>query len=316
MLLILFFQREALTDEMNSYIQTYNLLTHTKLRQVESLFESSLMSVILLKCLKVANYFGNHTSTEGPTLSCEEQWIGSLLLRHIHLIQVNGHEIPELQITGSGRLDSCDSITIGAGIYPTLALLNHSCNPCVTRYFMGNTVIVCSIKTIAQGETIDDNYGPFFTKNNRDQRRKTLKECYWFHCLCRPCVEDWPLYSQIGNQTPIRLKCSNRECGRPLVVREESKSSFVKCLHCKTRNNILQLLDYLKVTTPSKFQEARELVCQDAFSDALQCFSDILSHLEKIVCPPYQDQLRCQEGIRKCLWTMGNVRFHTQVQNH
>lgn len=58
-------------------------------------------------------------------------FIGNLILHHLLLLQFNAFEVSELR-----QQDHNDQRTvfIGGSVYPTLALLNHSCDPCVVRY--------------------------------------------------------------------------------------------------------------------------------------------------------------------------------------
>jgi len=63
----------------------------------------------------------------------EEVWIGTLLLRHLQLVQFNAHEIQELVLSPGASLRHGKNHYIGVGIYPTAAYLNHSCLPDVSR---------------------------------------------------------------------------------------------------------------------------------------------------------------------------------------
>ena len=45
-------------------------------------------------------------------------------------------------------------VLTGTAIYPTLALLNHSCDPNITKYFDGKKVIVVAGKKIFKGINI------------------------------------------------------------------------------------------------------------------------------------------------------------------
>ena len=43
------------------------------------------------------------------------------------------------------------STSLATAIYPTLALLNHSCDPNIAKYFDGKTVFVVAAKKISKG---------------------------------------------------------------------------------------------------------------------------------------------------------------------
>lgn len=215
-----------LDEETKKYIRTYHLVTHSDRRTKESFFHVTLMADFLLKCLKMANYFGAFEATDsnfsgdradlngaisywqtrrarfqsrrqwpihrwtasesfslfgrarpfekadrpigevntaafrttdsflfhsfvltfyfcsfpvilfafffvafyiGPfplitdPLSEQERWIGSLLLRHIQLLQFNAHEVSELQMDRPGCMDGAKTLFLGAAIYPTVS---------------------------------------------------------------------------------------------------------------------------------------------------------------------------------------------------
>lgn len=58
---------------MKKYLETYNLVTHSDKRNKESFFHVTLMATFLLKCLKVANYFGEtHQQTSKLNFSGDD----------------------------------------------------------------------------------------------------------------------------------------------------------------------------------------------------------------------------------------------------
>ena len=81
----------------------------------------------------------------------------------------------------------------GAGLYPCLALLNHSCDPSFMRCNKGRDVICVTSKTIKKGQEISENYGLMYTIKDLTQRQKICSEHYKFKCGCRACDENWPL---------------------------------------------------------------------------------------------------------------------------
>lgn len=60
--------------------------------------------------------------TQSGSLSEEERWIGSLLLRHIQLLQFNAHEVSELEMIRPNEMNGAKSVFIGAAVYPTVFL--------------------------------------------------------------------------------------------------------------------------------------------------------------------------------------------------
>lgn len=150
------------------------------------------LAAFYLSCLKKTNYFAADCNTDGQPTD-DELFIGCLLLHHLMLLQFNCFEVSELG-------DDQDTVFIGGSIYPTLALLNHSCDPCVVRYVYiivhllsvtgvqllfkicryhrGTTVVVHNIRELRAGEAITENYGPMYTYHPKEERQLTLKNRY------------------------------------------------------------------------------------------------------------------------------------------
>lgn len=88
------------------------------------------MANVLVNLLKQKGYFASNGDDQ-PSED-DETFIGTLILRNLQILQFNSHEIFDLL---TAKKDSItQTMTIGAGLYSTLALFNHSCNPDIVRY--------------------------------------------------------------------------------------------------------------------------------------------------------------------------------------
>lgn len=207
------------------------------------------MAWFLLQCLKRAKYL--------PT-DADDHFIGGLLLRHIQFLQFNAHEIFETELKKGQKLDQARTVFIGGGVYPTLSLFNHSCDPGVVRYFRGTKVVVRAIKRIPKGQNVAENYGPIFTVMNREERRAKLKLQYWFECQCTACREDWPSYERMENNV-FRFRCNAKNdagqkinnCNNVIAVPDNTKQLMARCLTCGQHTNLLMGFKILKVRTPN-----------------------------------------------------------------
>lgn len=159
-------------------------MRHEAERTAKDFFQYSLMSYFLASCLQL----GGYTPAE------QSDFVGALVLRNLQFLQFNTHELFELQ-QSSDRKNS-KTVFIGGGLYPTLALFNHSCEPSVVRYFKGTSVYVHAIKNIQPGMQVSENYGPLYTQSPREERQDQLKDLYWFECTCDPCLSNWPVYDE------------------------------------------------------------------------------------------------------------------------
>lgn len=76
-------------------------------------------------------------------LNEDELLVGSVLLRHLQILQFNAHEVYETVIlprkdaqpeaAPRSKFRSAKIVYIGVAVYPTVALFNHDCYPAVTR---------------------------------------------------------------------------------------------------------------------------------------------------------------------------------------
>ncbi|KAI8920355.1 hypothetical protein DFJ77DRAFT_452285 [Powellomyces hirtus] len=102
-------------------------------------------------------------------------------------------------LSGPDMLDllcrfSCNSISvsdeelvnIGVGVFPTLALVNHSCTPNAAIIFTGSKGVLRTIKEVGAGEELFQSYMEI--AEPRYVRHKELKDTYFFDCACPVCT--------------------------------------------------------------------------------------------------------------------------------
>ncbi|XP_001865735.2 SET and MYND domain-containing protein 4 [Culex quinquefasciatus] len=292
------------TDKLkhDDYRKIYKLVTHEETRSAEDFFQRTLMATLLNACLTLGGFYKTKEA---------ESFIGGLLLHNLQLLQFNAHEISELQ-----REDDRDvgkSVFIGGGLYPTLALFNHSCEPGVTRYYKGNSVCVRSVRSIAAGSMIGENYGPMFTQTPREERRATLLNQYRFSCNCRACSENWPLFSEMDD-TVLRFKCDGGKiCSNVLLIPSEINEFMIKCTDCGEHTNIMKGLKLLQ-DTETMFKLATKMHSAGEIEAALYKYVEEMNTLDEVLVPPYRDYHLCQQGLRSCMLEYGNryVKFVTK----
>ncbi|XP_046740087.1 SET and MYND domain-containing protein 4-like isoform X2 [Diprion similis] len=297
----------------DDYRSLHGLVTHEDERTADDLFHRAYMAGWLLRLLKRSSYFPeevNTPDTADSQLSPEEIFVGGLILHNIQLLQFNAHEISELaRPKGAITLDKAKSIFIGGGVYPTVALLNHSCNPSVIRYFIGTTMVVRALRTIRPGEEVSENYGPIFTTMPLSERRRKLRLQYWFDCSCEACTNQWPLLEGIDPRI-LRFRCeSGAACGNIIPVSTESNEFMVTCSKCKKSMNILKGLKAIQ-DTDSIFKTASRHLENGEHEKALKGYFEILKLLDENLAPPLRDYHLCQQGVRLCLLAIGNTSFH------
>ena len=286
-------------DETGKYVAgdrnaIYNLVTHSQDRAVHDLFRRSVMAVFLAQCLQRCGYIGENEHV----VACVA-YIAGLILSYLQLLPCNAHEISELQLDRNNVATSV-SAEIGAGIYSTLSLFNHSCDPAVVRHMYGQKCVSRAIKTVCAGDELSDNYGAHFAVQPRVERQDKLKTQYFFKCSCAACHEDWPTYINTAADAPT-WRCPT--CRKPM--KPQANSATVVCKECGTKRDTNDCIGTLKSINGDY---------RKAFDDLLKCeinraLPPLLRHLEvldELVCLPWRDYNSCQEAVKQCYSIMSN----------
>ncbi|XP_076755179.1 protein-lysine N-methyltransferase SMYD4 [Xylocopa sonorina] len=290
----------------------YGLITHENERTTEDFLHRTYIATWLLRLLKKGPYFPEHVKTpdtaEGKP-SEGELFIGGLILHNLMVLQFNCHEISELTMLKLNRsLANAKSTFIGGGLYPTISLFNHSCNPGIIRYFVGTTIVVRAIRSISAGEEISENYGPIFTTTPEAERKRKLRWQYWFDCNCEACAAHWPLLEEI-DPTVLRFKCdTGKECGNVLPVKTDTLEFMIRCSKCGKNTNILKGLKALQ-DTDSIFKVASRYLEDGKHEEALKSYLEILKLFDETLALPIRDYHYCQQGVRLCMLRLGNVNY-------
>ena len=68
-----------------------------------------------------------------------------------------------------------ETTPLGGGGYPTLANVNHSCDPNFTLVHFGKQVVAVAIRPIKAGSEINDSYGAIYHHMEKPERQQFLK---------------------------------------------------------------------------------------------------------------------------------------------
>ncbi|XP_066138308.1 SET and MYND domain-containing protein 4-like [Euwallacea fornicatus] len=299
----------------DDYDNVFFLCRNEPLRKKEELVHYACMAIYLLRLLKQGYYFGESCD---DSLSEDEQFIGGLILRHLQILQFNAHDISELQNCHqndekdklSYRSVNYENATIGAALYPTVAMFNHSCDPSIVRYNIKNKIIVRAIKPIKADDIIYENYGPLYTVDSREKRQEYLKKNYWFECLCQPCIELWPLAQEM-KENVLRIPCKTDRCPYVFVVQEQ-EDPFLTCPYCK---NVTSLMPYLKglMKLDKILYDAEHHLSLNQIENALKKFVQALEILYKYSRPPHPEIIKVQRRICACMLHFGNKAFDYKI---
>ncbi|ELT95020.1 hypothetical protein CAPTEDRAFT_183922 [Capitella teleta] len=284
----------------SDYRSLYHMKTHADERKPDDLFELAVMSAFLLKVLDDSGFLRQENNTYNSARDMKS--LGGLLLRNIQLILCNA--FPIHQMRRPDNFQEPDPEEIGIGLFPTAALLNHSCNPEAIVCYYGNKAVVRAIRDIDKNEEISIAYGVTFYDDEELSRRHQLKETHFFHCTCKACLEGWPMWLEMDQNQPDWL-CE--ACGSILLSDKIEDNKFAKCKKCSHRQNLEDAINKLAVSH-DRYSTAMAEAMGGRIENALPELMEHLDLQQRYIDQPWRDFTACQVAIKHCFQILGNKR--------
>ncbi|XP_054516992.1 histone-lysine N-methyltransferase SMYD3 isoform X7 [Pan troglodytes] len=94
-------------------------------------------------------------------------------------------EEEEKVICNSFTICNAEMQEVGVGLYPSISLLNHSCDPNCSIVFNGPHLLLRAVRDIEVGEELTICYLDMLMTS--EERRKQLRDQYCFECDCFRC---------------------------------------------------------------------------------------------------------------------------------
>lgn len=173
------------TLQSSTYSSLFSLQTHQNHTDSINLVAYRITATIIIELLFRTNRYQNQNNDNMNQKSDLKQILINVCFRHLCQTIINSHTI----MVPSGDHDGGHSITpIATAFYPSLSLLNHSCDPNIQiNYTNGIECIVRTNRTIQSNEQIYNCYGIDHCLHNYNERQQLLLDQYFFHCKCQIC---------------------------------------------------------------------------------------------------------------------------------
>ncbi len=201
----------------------------------------------------------------------------------------------------------------GLGLYPTMGLLNHACDPALDVTFRGATALYRAFSSVRRGGRLTVDYGPIYYLQPRDMRQAQLTENYYFECDCEACVGDWPLLEEMEVKRP-RFKCP--ECDAPFDgVRVESGGvggaggadgvggvggiGKATCEACGVVTDLAAAVASL-AASHGRYAAAMGEARLGNVERAMHALTAHLALMQRVIRPPWRDVITCQAAIDQC----------------
>lgn len=272
----------------NDYASVYGQVTNSCSRTPADLLKRTTSAFFLMRCF-------SHIAPN----TVNEVEMTTTLLRHLQSCSCNAYQITE-QILIDGDVRNATENELGGGVYPTISLCNHSCNPNVVRNSNGKTCIVRAIRPIKKGEEILDNYGPHFLSNNFDERQKDLHTQYFFECNCKACSEKWPTVDK------LQLQVTQYKCIHCSVNIGSNLSKLKICFNCKKKCDYGKIAKRLQVVS-GEYKRALEDLLQGRLHECLRTCIEYCDVMDRVVIHPNKQFVKCQQAVTLCWSLLGNT---------
>lgn len=273
------------------------------------------IAFVLLQISKVSGWLPDVVGKDDSNDCVEvERLVYSALFQHLQMIQCNGFEITEMRPISESSADKCQNMLqdhkincIGVGLYPTLATMNHSCDPTVDLVFYGDKSVTRVIRSVSRSEEVTIDYGHLFFIHRKSQRQRFLRKSYFFDCCCRACADDWPLWQDLPT-TELTLKCS--KCSAPFkaVVTK-------KCLRCEndlSRESMdaLKKLDDIQ----KRYAAALQNLAPGLEQRTVDVAEEYLGTMQELVCLPWKEFYSCQATLRQLYRISANLSSSVKLK--
>lgn len=239
-------------------------------------------------------YHADHSETMQDQVDKIKLIYAASLVHHMQIIQCNAYGIVESDNPGVGfRIQ--EAVYSGLGLYPTMGLINHSCDPVLDISFNGSTAIYRAYSNVKPGGQITVDYGPIFYLQKKEERQAQLRSNYYFDCQCSPCRFNWPLWEDIQSKRP-KLKCP--KCDEAFS-NDVPITSEVTCCNCQQTVDLLNRLRELG-ESHKKFAQAMEDAKSGNYKLALPVLKNHLTLMQAVIVPPWREFISCQAVIDQC----------------
>jgi len=237
----------------SDYRNIANLEGHRDRQSNDEALGVTINAVILLVLLREGGYFGKKETSYGGCMSSQETVLASILIHLQEGLRYNLHTVNEVVSTNMTGLSMPQTKETGTALFPTLLLLNHSCDTNTLRLNVnGNQVMMVAKRSIKAGEEVTDNYGIHHLSYSLDERQEKLLKGFCFCCWCNACQKDFPRMKSLRTQLPEDVEDKYDR------MREDIKELFRKgllsdCL--KTSLNMVKLLEAAVIPMPHRNYE-------------------------------------------------------------
>ncbi|XP_023940800.1 SET and MYND domain-containing protein 4 [Bicyclus anynana] len=210
-----------------SFYRMFNLVTNFDKMNRTDYVQYALTATMLTLYLENYTSFFEYLPSKVPLSADTDEmrlFGAALLLRALGQLVCNGHATLSLATVDDddGRTVSEREVRRATAIFPSAAMMNHSCDPNIINTFYKSRLIVRCARELSAGAEVLNCYGPHRAREPTAQRRAQLRAQYMFACACSACSDadrrDFALvfsaYSCAGCKGPVWRRGGRARCGQ------------------------------------------------------------------------------------------------------
>lgn len=279
----------------NDYASVLSLMDHSSDYEYDEM-----MGYVLTATYLMIAFIDHYSSSVSSLVDSQAQYtIGSIVLRHLLQLQTNIISVLEQNLQGmvsvGHNLSDMQERPIGVGIYPTVSLLNHSCQPNIISILHKNKFITRAASALECGTEINYCYGPSFTRLSKKDRQKRLKNQYFFSCQCDCCINNKENESRA-------LVCP--KCNGPVIYNQDLSHQCMKC-HSTDVINVSDTLEQFEALQ-SKLSDLH--LVEDDDCRKLKSLEQIETNLSKLVFWRNPIFVRIKSQLIECAENQENLQ--------
>lgn len=280
------------TDGMykNNYHALFHMATNNNMRLPDVLMSFGLMAILMLEVLRDSSQFWEEAKEIADTPEEMDRIVATSIMHHMQVVQCNAFTTTTVNMAADFR--ECRTVDTGLGIFPTLGLINHSCDPNLDCYNYGNTMILRAARDINRGEPMYVSYGMNYYTYEKKVRKMYYMTQFYFNCQCIACTNDWPLWDDIECRIPV-FKCDQCDTNLPTT-----QPLVIDCPKCNRIMDIGEVL-YRLEKSHECFSLAMDDVMKWRLDTALPILEEHLRLMQMYLKSPWRETVTCQATVQQ-----------------
>ncbi|XP_057532445.1 histone-lysine N-methyltransferase ASHR1 [Amaranthus tricolor] len=204
---------------------------------------------------------------------------------------------------------SCNAHTIcdqelrplGTGLYPVVAIINHSCLPNAVLIFEGRTAVVRAVQHIPKGTEVEISY--IEIAGSTMTRQKALKKQYFFSCSCPHCMKQGQSEDIEESAILEGYRCDVDTC-KGFLLRDPDKKAFI-CQQCGCLRN-LEDIKQISSEVKTYSEKAANSLSSGNYEEAGSLYK-IVEELQLKLCHPLSlNLMRTRDSLLKIFMELSN----------